>query len=374
MRILVTGGAGFVGSNLALMLKRDLPDVGVCAFDNLRRRGSELALGRLRNGGVEFLHGDVRCPDDLADAGGFDLLLECSAEPSVQAGYESNPAYVIQTNLAGTVHCLEAARKQRADVIFLSTSRVYPIERLRGLPLERRQDRFDLAAASSGQGWSFDGIGMDFPLSGRRSLYGATKLAAELLVEEYRAMYGLRTIINRCGVISGPWQMGKVDQGFTVLWAARHLFGGPLGYAGFGGDGLQVRDVLHVADLSELIRLQIADLSRLDGGLFNVGGGRERSLSLVELTRMCRERAGLSTPGIPITRDPETNPADVPFYVTDNFQIATATGWEPRRGLDVLLDDIFSWLREHRGMLEPILGGPPAETAAPGQAGSRYHS
>jgi CDP-paratose 2-epimerase len=355
MRILVTGGAGFVGSNLALMLKRDLPGADVCAFDNLRRRGSELALGRLRNGGIEFVHGDVRCPDDLAETGPFDLLLECSAEPSVQAGYDGSPAYVIQTNLGGTIHCLESARKQRADVIFLSTSRVYPIERLRGLPLERHQDRFDLARASAGPGWSFNGIDTEFPLAGRRSLYGATKLAAELLIEEYRAMYGLRTVINRCGVISGPWQMGKVDQGFVVLWAARHLFGGPLGYAGFGGDGLQVRDVLDVADLSDLIRLQIADLSRHDGGLFNVGGGRERSVSLVELTRMCRERAGGAS--IPMTRDPETNPADIPYYVTDNTQITAATGWEPRRGLGVILDDIFSWLREHRGVLEPILGG-----------------
>jgi CDP-paratose 2-epimerase len=87
------------------------------------------------------------------------------------------------------------------------------------------------------------GISEGFSLGGHRSLYGTTKLAAELLIEEYRVMYGLRAVINRCGVISGPWQMGKVDQGFVVLWLARHLFGGPLSYMGFGGDGLQVRDV-----------------------------------------------------------------------------------------------------------------------------------
>ena len=77
----------------------------------------------------------------------------------------------------------------------------------------------------------------------------ATKLASELLVEEYRAIYDLRTIVNRCGVISGPWQMGKVDQGFLVLWASRHLLGGALSYVGFDGEGLQVRDVLHIEDL-----------------------------------------------------------------------------------------------------------------------------
>ena len=226
MRILITGGAGFVGSSLALMLRRDQPDVEVCAFDNLRRRGSELGLPRLRDHGVEFIHGDVRTADDLAEAGRFDLLIECSAEPSVHAGFHGSPAYVLQTNLTGTLNCLEAARRHHADFIFLSTSRVYPIAGLRGLPLESRGLRFDISVTAGGQGWSAAGIATDFPLAGARTMYGATKLASELVIEEYRAMYGLRTIINRCGVLSGPWQMGKVDQGFLVLWAARHLYGG----------------------------------------------------------------------------------------------------------------------------------------------------
>src|SRR6202008_348292 len=105
--------------------------------------------------------------------------------------------------------------------------------------------------------------------AGSRSLYGASKLASELLIEEYRTMYGLRAIVNRCGVIAGPWQMGKVDQGFVVLWAARHLFGQPLTYTGFGGDGPQVRDVLHIADLFELIKIELDNLSRLNGSVFN---------------------------------------------------------------------------------------------------------
>ena len=197
MRILITGGAGFVGSNLGLALKRDRQGVEILAFDNLRRRGSELALDRLRDAGVRFIHGDVRSPEDLADIGGFDLLIECSAEPSVQAGYAGSPAYVVRTNLDGTVNCLEEARKHTAGLIFLSTSRVYPIARLRALPLDRHGDRFDLPDSRSGPGWSSTGITTAFPLSGARSLYGATKLAAELLVEEYHGMYGLRTVVNR---------------------------------------------------------------------------------------------------------------------------------------------------------------------------------
>jgi CDP-paratose 2-epimerase len=357
MRILVTGGAGFVGSNLALMLKRNVPDAELCAFDNLRRRGSELAVPRLRAAGVEFVHGDVRCPADLAAAGRFDVLIECSAEPSVHAGYQGSPAYLIDTNLIGTAHCLDAARAHHADVIFLSTSRVYPIELLRALPLARHADRFELPPSGSGCGWSFEGITTEFPLSGHRSLYGATKLASELLVEEYRAMYGLRTIVNRCGVIAGPWQMGKIDQGFVVLWAAAHRFNTPLAYLGFGGDGLQVRDVLHVADLCDLIRIQLEDLSRFSGTTLNVGGGRRGSVSLAELTRLCRERSGTM---VEIARDPETKPPDIPFYVTDNAAATSLTGWRPLRGIEQVVDDIFSWLDANRETLEPLLGGVPA--------------
>src|SRR5262249_50657719 len=152
---------------------------------------------------------------------------------------------------------------------------------------------------------------------------------------------------------SGPWQMGKVDQGFVVLWAARHLFGGTLKYIGFGGEGLQVRDVLHVAGLYDLIRMQIEGLDRYSGLLFNVGGGRGRRVALAERTRLCRQRAGRT---VEPASEAATHAADVPYYVTDNFSVTAATGWTPRRGLDALLDDIFLWLNDHRAALEPILG------------------
>lgn len=361
MRILITGGAGFVGSSLALMFKRDRPHDDVCALDNLKRRGSELALARLARGGVRFVHGDVRSADDLREAGAFDLLVECSAEPSVHAGYGGSPSYVLETNLTGTINCLEVARAHRADVIFLSTSRVYPIERLRAIPLEKSATRLRIPDQASGPGWSPEGIATDFPLGGYRSMYGATKLASELVIEEYRAMYGLRTIVNRCGVLSGPWQMGKVDQGFIVLWASRHLYGGRLSYIGFGGEGLQVRDVLHVSDLYDLLKVQLADLDRHSGAIFNVGGGARNSVSLAELTTLCRERAGSS---IPIDSHPETNAADVPFYVSDNAEVTNATGWSPSRRVETLLDDVFAWLREHRASLEPILTSPTSVAPA----------
>lgn len=351
--ILVTGGAGFVGSHLATRLKRDREGAQVVAFDNLKRRGSELALQRLAAAGVAFVHGDVRQAADLAEVGAFDLMVDCSAEPSVHAGYDGGAEYLVDTNLGGTARCLEAARRHGADVVFLSTSRVYPIAGLRGLPLERVGDRLDVAADAVGPGWSHAGIARDFPLDGARSLYGTTKLASELLVHEYGAMYGLRTVVDRCGVLTGPWQMGKVDQGFFVLWAARHLYGGPLAYMGFGGEGLQVRDVLHVADLHALLDRQLADLDRHAGCTYNVGGGRDLSLSLRELSARCGARTGSDKE---IGGVADTAPADVPWYVTDAGAVRAATGWVPEHGIDAIVEDVFRWLTDHRNLLEPILG------------------
>lgn len=348
--ILVTGGAGFVGSSLALGLKRRLPAARVLVFDNLHRKGSALSLPRLADGGVDFRQGDLRTAPEVLALGPVDLILDCAAEPSVRAGYGEDLRYLYDTNLTGTLNTLELARSCGADLVFLSTSRVYPIAGLRALPLREGASRLELAGA--GSGWSAAGIAEDFPLPGARSLYGATKLASELLAAEYAAAFGLRIVIDRCGVIAGPWQMGKVDQGFFALWAARHLYRGQLGYQGFGGQGLQVRDLLHVADLEELLWRQLELMPALAGGTFNAGGGLGNSVSLRELTQLCRDATGVA---LTLGSQPETHPADVPWYVTDNRAVTAATGWQPRRDIGMLLRDVIAWLDGHRELLMPVL-------------------
>ena len=352
-RILVTGGAGFIGSSVALALARAVTGVQVCAFDNLQRRGSELAPDRLRAGGVPFFHGDVRVPSDLAAAGPCDLLIDCAADPSVKAGEQGDAAAAVATNLVGTANCLEVARQHGAAFLFFSTSRVYAIEALRRLPLAREGDRLDIPSGCSGTGWSRAGISDEFSTRGVRSLYGATKLAAELLVEEYGAAYQLHTVTNRCGVVSGPWQMGKADQGVVALWAARHLWGDSLRYIGFDGHGLQVRDVLHIDDLCELIVLQVGAMARLSGQLFCVGGGAEHAVSLAELTALCAEATGRR---IPVRSEAATARTDVPWYVTDNQKVIAATGWRPARAVRTTVTDVVAWLRNHAQTLQPILG------------------
>lgn len=352
MRVLITGGAGFVGGNLAVALAERHPDWEIVALDNLIRRGSELNLPRLREAGVEFAQGDVREPRDIAAAGPFDAMVECSAEPSVLAGF-SDPTYSVQTNLLGAFNCLERARQVGAFLVFLSTSRVYPVAPLLSLELEETETRFALAAEQPVAGAGPAGISEDFPLTGARTLYGATKLSAEHLIEEYVDAFGLRTVVNRCGVIAGPWQMGRVDQGVFAWWLLCHHFERPLSYIGFGGSGKQVRDLLHVADLVDLIDEQLADPERWSGVVANVGGGRECSLSLLETTALCRELTGNE---VPIAVESETRPGDVPVYLSDCSLLYSLTGWRPRRGPRNVLADLLDWTRENTASLKAVLG------------------
>jgi CDP-paratose 2-epimerase len=350
--ILVTGGAGFIGSYVALALKGAYPRARVVALDNLVRRGSELNVPRLAAGGVEFVKGDVRSPDDLDGVTGGDLMVECSAEPSVMAGYGDSPEYVIQTNLVGALHCFEWARKCGAGIVFLSTSRVYPLAALNGIMLEEEGARFALAKDQHLDGVSSLGVAEDFPIAGPRSLYGGTKLASEIIMAEYLAMYDIIGVINRCGVVAGPWQMGKIDQGIVGFWLARHIYGESLQYIGFGGEGKQVRDILHVEDLCRLLLHQIENLGALTGETFNVGGGAAVSASLCELTAICEEETGAN---IDIASVPETRPADVPLYITDNTKVTERTGWTPERMLRDVVGDTASWIAAHKEELRPIL-------------------
>jgi CDP-paratose 2-epimerase len=350
--ILVTGGAGFVGSSLALRLRQARQGARVLALDNLKRRGSELALDRLRQGGVEFVHGDVRQRADLLALPKVDLVVDCAAEPSVLAGLDGSPDYVIDSNLGGTLNVLELARRDGAELLFLSTSRVYPFDRVNELRCDETATRFVLRDDQALPGASARGIAEGFPLDGPRSLYGASKLASELLIAEYVAAYGLRAVIDRCGVLSGPWQMGKVDQGVVVLWAACHVYGRPLSYLGWGGTGRQVRDVLFVDDLWELVERQLAMLPQLSGRTFNVGGGPGCSLSLCELTELCRTVTGRR---VEIAASAANRPQDVRCYLTDTRLVEATTGWRPRTPPATILEHVVRWILDHRDRLEPVL-------------------
>ena len=352
-RVLVTGGAGFIGANLCLELARRHPEWQLVAFDNLKRRGSEINLPRLREAGVGFAHGDVRELADLMAIEPVDAIVECSAEPSALAGVDGGTEYVVHTNLSGAYHCLELARRDSAQFVFLSTSRVYPVAAQERIATVEADTRFEIAEEQELPGVGPAGISEEFPLEGARTLYGTTKLSGELLIAEYAETFGIQATIDRCGVIAGPWQMGKVDQGVFTHWVLSHYTGRPLRYIGYGGLGKQVRDLLHIDDLVDLIDDQLGRPEHWSGFTANVGGGRECSLSLLETTEICRELTGRS---VPVEATDETRPGDVRVYLSDCARLFEHTQWRPQRSAHDVLRDIFEWIGANERAVLAALG------------------
>ena len=347
-RILITGGAGFVGSSLATRFRKEFPEADIICLDNLYRKGAELNRERITRAGIKFIKGDVRYKASF-DIPACDLVVDAAAEPSVTAGNKDDCSYVVDTNLVGTLNTLEAAKKWSAKLLFLSTSRVYPVESLKNIALDDSKMRFEIAKTQTLPGITSEGISESFPLMGARTLYGATKFASEIMVAEYASQFGLQTLINRCGVLAGPWQMGKVDQGVVALWIAAHHYHRPLRYIGYNGK--QVRDTLHIDDFGDLIMQQLEKSSVWDGRAYAVGGGIKVSVSLQELTVIASETTGNN---IKITSEPSVRSGDIPLYITDCTKVRGDFNWNPQRMVKDIAVDIGRWITENEDVLRPI--------------------
>ena len=188
-------------------------------------------------------------------------------------------------------------------------------------------------------------ISEEFDTHSASSLYGFTKMASEKLIKEFFFNSQLKYIINRFGVIAGPWQFGKQDQGFVPLWVAKHLFKKKLSYIGFGGNGHQVRDVIHIDDVCNIIFLQIKKLKTINNNIFNIGGGIKNAISLLSLTNKCKK---LTKNNINIKKVLKTSIFDIPYFVTDNSKILKAYKWKPTKNIDKILKDIFIWLSQNK--------------------------
>ena len=341
-RYLVTGGAGFVGSSIAFALKNNF-ECEVIVLDNLLRRGSELNLKKFNDCGIKYIHGDVRNISDIMQIGNVDFLFECSAEPSVLAGSDGSSKYVIDTNLNGAINCAEFCKKYNAGMLFLSSSRVYPIQELSSCVYIEKETRFEITEGGQPLGISMAGMSENIALNGYKSFYGASKLSAEHILEEYRNTNDFSIIINRCGVIAGPGQFGKIDQGIVSFWLASHYLNKPLAYIGYGGKGKQVRDILHIDDLVALILLQLQNPHIFSKGVFNVGGGKDISCSLLELTQIC---SVLTKNNISISKVKEQRYGDIPIYISDYSKINNLTNWKPKISIDEILEDYYKWFKD----------------------------
>lgn len=351
MRIFITGVCGFVGSRLASALSERIAGAQIFGIDNLLRQGSEGNRGALASKGIRFVHGDVRMRSDIETLPACDWVIDAAANPSVLGGVDgsSSPRQLSEHNLSGTLNILEYCRETKAGLVLLSTSRVYSVRDLAALPMKTREDAFALdESAGMPNGVSAAGLNESFPVRQPISLYGATKLASEVMSLEYGSAFGFPVWIDRCGVLAGAGQFGTAEQGIFSYWLHAHAARLRLRYIGFGGRGHQVRDAFHPDDLAELVAIQMQRGDPPADPIYNLGGGPRNARSLAQLTAWCNQRFGKHEP------EPDAKPRlfDVPWTVMDYARAAAEFGWAPRRSMDSILDEIAAHVRENPGWLK----------------------
>ena len=346
MKILITGICGFTGSTLARAFQEFDSGIELWGADNLIRPGSERNRERLRSAGMHVFHADVRCHSDLDVAPAVDWVIDAAANPSVLAGVKGvvSSRQLLEHNLVGTINLLEYCKRTAAGLVLLSTSRVYSIAPLINLSVgvENEAYRPQLNVYNV-VGLSSEGVAENFPTKPPISLYGATKLASELLVLEYAEAFGLPVWINRCGVLAGAGQFGTPDQGIFTFWINSYLRRQPLKYIGFDGHGHQVRDCLHPSDLAALIWKQMKSPDRQVERVQNVGGGVASAMSLAQLSSWCAIRFGKHIVG----RDSASRPYDIPWIVLDPAMAERQWDWQPTVRVTQILEEIAQHAEAH---------------------------
>jgi CDP-paratose 2-epimerase len=307
MNIVVTGSAGFFGNYVTNYLIEQ--GHTVIGLDNLSRKGSEMnAKKQIENPNIDFHTCDISHREPLENIlkdKSFEWIIDCAAEPSVLAGFGDGSRSLINNNLISTINLLEICKERKCGFILMSTSRVYSIKDLSEIPSIESEKRFEVGRSGL--------VKEDFSTKPPVSLYGSTKLTSELLAIEYSHMFDFPVWINRCGVIAGPGQFGKIDQGVFSFWIYSWLKRNPVKYIGFGGTGKQVRDVIHPFDICEVMNKQIHDRTIEESPIYNLGGGAKNSMSLKELSDWCVDN--IDKDDSLVTSSDEVRPFDIPVFI-----------------------------------------------------------
>ena len=337
MRILITGGAGFIGCTLVAHFARRGHTVTI--YDNLSRRGADANLAWLRatlGDRLTVTLGDVRDAAALAEAArGQDALFHLAGQVAVTTSV-TNPRADFEANALGTFNALEAARAAGTNPVFIYTSTNKVYGGLEAAHIELRGERYAFADLPHGvpETWP-----LDF-----HSPYGCSKGAGDQYVRDYHRIYGLPTVVFRQSAIYGPRQFGVEDQGwlafFAICAAARRPFT-------IYGDGRQVRDLLYIDDLARAFELALAHRDRTAGQVYNLGGGPERSLSVWTETRPLLE--GLA--GYPLdVAFGDWRPGDQRIYLSDIRKAKAEFGWEPQVAPGEGLRRLWEWIQANRAL------------------------
>jgi len=332
----VTGGAGFIGCNTASRLLKDKYKVSI--FDNLSRRGAKSNLDWLKGqGDISFIQGDVRKYTDLkqafSDFGPFDVVIHLAAQVAVTTSV-TNPREDFDINALGSFNLLEAIRESgtKPITIFASTNKVYG--GMEDILIEEKQGKY--AYRDYPKGIKESRI-LDF-----HSPYGCSKGSADQYMRDYFRIYDIPTVVMRQSCIYGYRQFGIEDQGWVAWFTIATALNKPITIY---GDGKQVRDVLFVEDLVSAYMLAIQNIQKVAGKIFNIGGGPENVMSLLELVDFLKQFTGKEIP----IKFSDWRPGDQPVYISDITQAKEVLNWEPqfdvrsgvRKLYDWVIDNIF---------------------------------
>src|SRR3989344_2755237 len=345
MKVCITGGAGFIGSNAARFFLRKGWEVVI--FDNFRRSGAEKNLAWLKNDlstgeRLKVVRGDVTNEHDCTNLhklmGEVDYVLHLAAQVAVTTSV-LNPRDDFLNNAFGTLNLLEAIRlsSRRPALIYASTNKVYGS--LHGVLIEELEKRYsfkNIQAISEEQLLDF------------HSPYGCSKGSADQYVRDYARIYELETIVCRQSCIYGPRQFGVEDQG----WAAWFMIAAATGKdITIYGNGKQVRDLLYIDDLVELYSALFDSIKHFRGRVFNVGGGPMNTLSLIEFIGLLEDKIGR-----PLRyKKAKERPGDQPIYVSDVSLLKNEVGWQPKVAVSEGIEKLWQWVYSNQSLFDEAL-------------------
>lgn len=342
MHVLITGGAGFIGSNAAKSFAQDGWRVSI--LDNLSRVGSNRNLEWLRHQvTIDFFEADVRNTseiDRIVSQGDFDTVIHLAGQVAVTTSVIS-PRLDFETNVLGTFNLLEAIRNYSPNTILLnaSTNKVYG--GLSGVQIRERDQRYEFADNPCGIAETH---ALDF-----HSPYGCSKGAADQYVIDYARIYGLRTVSFRQSCIYGTRQLGVEDQGWVAWFIIAHLLGKPIKIY---GNGKQVRDVLFVDDLVAAYKAAIQKIDAVSGQVFNIGGGVQNTLSLLELIDYLGDISGKKVDH----SFSDWRPGDQPVYMSDIQKASQSLNWEPGTSVKDGVAKLYDWVSHNKPLFSQMDG------------------
>lgn len=340
MKLLITGGCGFIGTNFADYFSKKSWTITV--LDNLSRKGSAENLAWLQTTypNIRFVKADIRTDSPIleAEVQKHDVIFHLAAQVAVTTSV-LNPREDFEINVVGSLNVLEAIRTTGAKpiLIFASTNKVYG--GMEDIVIEEKETRHvyrDLP-----QGIPENRL-LDF-----HSPYGCSKGTADQYVRDYSRIYGMKNVVFRQSCIYGPRQYGIEDQGWIAWFTIAALLGRAVTIY---GDGKQVRDVLHVDDLARAYELAVEKIGEVKGEVFNIGGGADFSLAINEVFPLLEKWLGKP---IPRTRG-DWRPGDQPVYISDIAKAKKELGWAPVISPEAGVKTLFDWCQKHTDVFKKL--------------------